>query len=79
MKKYIFLYFCVFACIGVYSQDFKFGKVTKAELLEEKHPTEPEANAAILHKGVHIRIEYNQSTGFTQVKEVELRIKFYKS
>lgn len=51
--------------------------MTKAELLEEKHPTEPEANAAILHKGVHIRIEYNQSTGFTQVKEVELRIKFY--
>lgn len=60
-----------------FSQDFKFGKVSKAELEETKHAVEPEANAAVLYREYKIKFEYVQGTGFIQQVDVHERIKIY--
>jgi len=60
-----------------FSQDFRFGKVSKAELEETQHAIEPEANAAVLYKEHRIYFEYVQGTGFVQNVEVHERIKIY--
>lgn len=59
------------------AQDFKFGKVSKEELQEKEHPTDPSANAAVLYKNENISFTFSQSNGFTQQREVHERIKIY--
>ncbi|MGS2727654.1 transglutaminase domain-containing protein [Psychroserpens sp. BH13MA-6] len=59
------------------SQDFKFGKVSKEELMEKAHPLDSLADAAVLYRNEHVRFDYIQGDGFTQVKEVHERIKIY--
>ncbi|MBT8244085.1 DUF3857 domain-containing protein [Winogradskyella sp.] len=77
MKKHItlivFFAFLAFAT----AQDFKFGKVSKAELQEKGHPLDSSANAAVLYKKEHISFQYIQGEGFTQQREVHERIKIY--
>lgn len=59
------------------SQDFKFGKVSKAELLEDSHPTHTEAEAAMLYREINTSINYNKEKGFFLVTEVFERVKIY--
>lgn len=76
MKKLILLLLITTALNYTYSQNFKFGKVSKEELQEEKHPLDPEAEAAYLFKDRHTY--YNVvSDGFQIVTEIHERIKIY--
>jgi hypothetical protein len=59
------------------AQDFRYGKVSKEELLEKKHPKNPEVNAAVLYKDHKVYYEYNQSSGFTLITKVHERVKIY--
>ncbi len=38
------------------AQNYKFGKVSKEELLQKQHPTDPSADAAILYQRNQYRI-----------------------
>lgn len=77
MNKSILASF-LFLCIAfTQAQEFKFGKVSKAELEETKHPLEAEANAAMLYNKIHTEIRYIQRQGFVVETHVYRRIKIY--
>nr|WP_321225339.1 hypothetical protein [uncultured Psychroserpens sp.] len=46
--------------LNLQAQNFKFGKVSKAELAEKEHPKDPTANAAVLFKRESIRFDYRK-------------------
>ena len=76
MKIYI-LGLILFFTLNSQAQNFKFGKVSKAELIEKKHPRDSSADAAVLFKKESIRFDYRQGDGFTQIRTVHQRIKIY--
>lgn len=71
-----FLVLTLFSTI-TFSQNYKFGKVSKDELLEKAHPLYPEAEAAILYREIKTYVEYNKEKGFVANTEVFERIKIY--
>jgi hypothetical protein len=60
-----------------FSQDFRFGKVSKEELNQKSHPLVPNANAAVLYREHRTNFEYSQEDGFFVMTEVFERIKIY--
>jgi len=70
----ILIFFICQICI---SQDFRFGKVSKEELMEKEHPLDPSANAAILYREISTHIDYNNEKGFELKTDVFERIKIY--
>ncbi len=75
MKIYIntFLFtVLLFFTVKSFSQDFKFGKVSKEELLETRYKFDSTANAAVLYKE---KVVYFQN--FQLITEVFERIKVY--
>ncbi|MBP2833724.1 DUF3857 domain-containing protein [Aquimarina sp. U1-2] len=60
------------------AQEYKFGKVSKEELLEQSYPLDSSANAVILYENKNVSINYNQSQGFQLMTEVHKRVKLYK-
>ena len=78
MQKTTFLILLFLSSVN-YAQDFRFGKVSKEELEEKAHPTDPEASAAILYKEQFSHIEYSPNDGFTLTTEVFQRIKIYNN
>ena len=77
----LFKLFVVFFLTTVVTnaQDFTFGKVSKAELLEKVHSKDSSASAAYLYKKRSTFYEYTNAKGFEVVTEVHERIKFYKN
>ncbi|GAA4277141.1 DUF3857 domain-containing protein [Aquimarina mytili] len=63
--------------VNNFAQEYKFGKVSKEELLETSYPTDSSANAAVLYENKKIYYDYNQSYGFRLITEVYKRVKFY--
>ncbi|RZS92210.1 DUF3857 domain-containing protein [Aquimarina brevivitae] len=64
--------------IGVtQAQEYKFGKVSKEELLEKSHPLDSTASAAVLYENQEVYIEYTQSEGFRLITDVFKRVKIY--
>ncbi|MEH6407991.1 MAG: DUF3857 domain-containing protein, partial [Leeuwenhoekiella sp.] len=61
----------------VYSQDFRYGKVSKEELEETQHPKDPDADAAILYREENSHFDYSQDRGFFLRTDVFERIKIY--
>jgi hypothetical protein len=61
----------------VIAQDFDFGKVSKEELMEKKHPLDSSAAAAYLYKDRKTYFRYDQSQGFEMYTDVHERIKIY--
>ncbi|WP_299431726.1 DUF3857 domain-containing protein [uncultured Aquimarina sp.] len=59
------------------AQEYKFGKVSKEELLESSYELDSSANAAILYENKKVSILYNTSTGFQLITEVFKRVKLY--
>ena len=59
------------------AQDYKFGKVSKEELMEISSPIDSIANAVVLYKNVEINYEYSGSKGFEVVMNIHKRIKLY--
>ena len=60
-----------------FAQDYKFGKVSKEEILQKEHPVDPTAEAAILYREVHTNFEFSTSSGFYMVTDVFERVKMY--
>jgi len=77
MKNLFVLAFLLTVSYLSTAQDFRFGKVSKEELMETSHPDFPEANAAVLYKKQNIRFIFRQGEGFVQENEVFERIKIY--
>ena len=59
------------------AQNYKFGKVSKEELIQKQHPTDPTADAAILYRETHANFDYSSDSGFYMVTDVFERIKIY--
>ncbi|AWH85016.1 transglutaminase [Flavobacterium album] len=59
------------------AQQYELGEVTKAELEEKSHPTDPSAGAAILFSKGKTYMTYSDNGGFDLVTEVEMKIKIY--
>lgn len=77
MKKVYTLLFIFLLGSGLMAQNFKFGKVSKEELEEKVHPTNMDADAAVLYRSQRISYEFNERSGFTLITEVHERIKIY--
>ncbi|PVW17095.1 transglutaminase domain-containing protein [Marixanthomonas spongiae] len=60
-----------------FSQDFRFGKVSKEELLEKEHPNDSTADAAVLYREMNTNFDYSQNDGFYLTTDVFERIKIY--
>ena len=67
--------------LGVFSlssaQNYKFGKVSKEELLQKEHPADPTANAAILYRETKSEFHYSESAGWYLVTDYFERVKIY--
>ena len=59
------------------AQNYKFGKVSKEELLQKEHPTDPTADAAILYRETKTEFQYTQDSGWYMVTDYFVRIKIY--
>lgn len=77
MKQLLLIVITVLSLNPINSQDFDFGKVSKAELLEKYHPRDSSASAAVLYRNENIRFFYSANDGFIQQREVHERIKLY--
>ena len=77
MKNCVLLILLIALVNNSYAQDYKYGKVSKKEVLELSHPTNPEANATILFKSSKTYYDYNKDRGFVLTTEVHERIKIY--
>ena len=60
-----------------FSQNYKFGKVSKEELEEKVYPLDSSAHAAILYKKRKTNFKYIQGEGFVVETAVHERIKIY--
>ena len=76
MKK-IMVFLVLLLTIIAQAQDYRFGKVSKAELENKQHKLEPEANAAILYKEEKVHFIFSKQDGFIQNKDVYVRLKIY--
>jgi len=79
MIKKIFLLMFVLVQTIVFSQDYKFGKVSKQELEEQFHPIDSTADAAYLYRYRRTYFDYNDQNGFEIITEIQERIKIYTS
>ncbi|CAM3281833.1 transglutaminase domain-containing protein [Aequorivita lipolytica] len=59
------------------AQNYKFGKVSKEELLQKEHPADPTADAAILYRETKTDFQYTQDSGWYMVTDYFVRIKIY--
>ena len=76
MKKIILALTLLISITG-FSQEIKFGKVSKEELEEKFYPGDSTANAAYLFKERKTYYEYNRSLGFHVVNYYHYRLKIY--
>ncbi len=64
-------------CMSAFSQDYKFGKVSKEELQEKFNPLDSSASATYLYKNRRTYFNYNEQLGFQLITDVHERIKIY--
>lgn len=74
--KNILLFVLSIHCLTVFGQDYKFGKVSKDELLEKLYDLDKSANAAVLYKNQNTYFSFN-TVSSELVTEVHERIKIY--
>lgn len=79
MKSLIIFLSATMISINGFSQNYKFGKVSKEELEETKNALFPEANAAVLYREHNSYYEYRQGEGFTLYTKVFERVKIYNN
>ncbi|MDT0559033.1 transglutaminase domain-containing protein [Ichthyenterobacterium sp. W332] len=75
--KNLTILLCLVSMQLAFCQDFKFGKISKAELEEKVHPLDSTASAAVLYRKETVSFIYTQSDGFMQQREITERIKIY--
>ena len=77
MKKTVLTMLLSIVTLVSYSQNYKFGKVSKEEVSEKMYPLDSSANAAYLYKFKKIRYDYNSDDGFVINTDIHVRIKIY--
>lgn len=78
MKNYLIaISMFVVSIANGFSQEYKFGKVSKEELMEQVYAQDSSANATVLYENRSISVEYQASEGFQLVTHVHKRIKLY--
>ena len=75
--KIIVLLICICFSITAYTQDYKFGKISKEELQEQYNPLDSSASASYLFKHRRTYFEYFENDGFQLFTEIHERIKIY--
>ncbi len=76
-KSKITLIFILCFTTIISAQDFKFGKVSEAEVNEKVYPNDTSAVAAYLLKNRRSYYVYNTSTGLDLITEIHERVKIY--
>lgn len=76
MKKIVILITLLFPTF-LFSQNYKFGKVSLEELQEKVYPLDSTAPAAILYSERETRFDYTGDRGFFLVDEYFVRLKIY--
>jgi transglutaminase-like putative cysteine protease len=76
MKK-ILIAIVFLATMSISAQDYKFGEVSKEEVVEKYYPSDSTASAAYLYKGRKTFYNYNNNSGFEIVNEFYVRLKVY--
>jgi hypothetical protein len=77
MKKVLIALVLTLMANEIIAQDYKYGKVSKDELLEKFYPSDSSANAAVLYNNRRTYFNYVQNEGFTVITEIHERIKIY--
>lgn len=77
-SNFALLALLLFTCT-VFSQNYKFGKVSKKELAETQNNMYPDAIATVLYREHKSYYEYRQGEGFTLYTKVYERIKIYSN
>ncbi|RNC84179.1 MAG: DUF3857 domain-containing protein [Winogradskyella sp.] len=78
MKHLLTLISIAFFVSSINAQDYKFGKVSKEELIENIHPVDSSANAALLYRKVKSYVGYNYMDGkLEQTRYILERVKIY--
>lgn len=77
MKKFSALLLFFLFALGTQAQNFKYGKVSKDEVMETSHPDDKDANAAVLLREQKTYFEILRNFEFSVVTEVHERIKIY--
>lgn len=72
------MYFLLVLAVSASAQDFKMGKVSKAELEQKQHPSDTSAAAAVLYKKTDTYFTVNREGFYNVVTDAEVRIKIYK-
>jgi len=67
----------LFSAQGILAQNYKFGKVSKEELIDNSYEQDTTANAVVLYKSQNINFIYRENEGFVQRNEIHERIKIY--
>jgi hypothetical protein len=77
MKK-VTIVLLLLSQFSLFTQDFKFGKVSKEELEEQFYPGDSTENAAYLYKNRQTYFQYVQGKGgFKVITDYHMRIKIY--
>ena len=79
MKYILFFLLVVLLSVTGFSQNYKYGKVSKEELAETENVLYPEANATVLYREHSCYFEYRQGEGFTLYTKVFERVKIYNN
>lgn len=77
MKKILIAMVLTLMANEIIAQDYKYGKVSKDELLEKFYSLDSSANAAVLYNNRKTYFEYQQNEGFMVITEIHERIKIY--
>lgn len=77
MRKILIAMVLTLMANEIIAQDYKYGKVSKEELLEKFYPLDSSANAAVLYNNRRTYFEYKQNEGFMVITEIHERIKIY--
>lgn len=78
MRQITLILFILSLCgFQLQSQNYKFGKVSKQEVLQKEHPLQKDANAAVLYRNQKIYYDFNKHEGFNLITEIHERIKIY--
>ncbi|MFL1012033.1 transglutaminase domain-containing protein [Flavisericum labens] len=73
------LFFMLCFSISAFSQNYKFGKISKEELQEKFYPLDSSSAAAFLHKERLTYIKYRQGEGWYMQTDVHERVKIYNN
>lgn len=77
MKKILIAMVLTLMANEIIAQDYKYGKVSKDELLEKFYSLDSSAKAAVLYNNRKTYFEYQQNEGFMVITEIHERIKIY--